>query len=119
MFLSAVEKLSPECYVQFTDSHLAMVLHKCFKRPELDDHIVQDEGDTGDQKLPRTRKVKGLVSRCLDRDDIAFAKLKNTKARPKEFRLKVLSECRPEDCSNAVELFLWLIKVKPWLLSIL
>ena len=58
------------------------------------------------------RVVKGLVSKCLDKDAVAFKSLGNTKSKSKEYRLTALSECRPEGCGSAVDLFLWLVEVR-------
>ena len=55
--------------------------------------------------------VKGLVPKCLDKDASAFSSLERTKAKGKAARLGLLSECRPEGCSSAVDLFLWLVEV--------
>ena len=59
------------------------------------------------------RAVKGLVTKCLEKDANAFRSLlENTKSKSKEYRLTALSECRPEGCSSAVDLFLWLVEVR-------
>ena len=103
-----------ESHAAFTSRHLALVLDKCFSRAELDDQTVKEkkEGKDGLEAVVE-RPVKGLVPRCLEKDGAAFEALKKTKAKTKEQRLSMLSECRPEGCKSAVDLFLWLVEVIP------
>jgi hypothetical protein len=101
-----------ECHAAFTSRHLAFVLNKCYSRAELDDQNVKvkKEGKEGSEAVVE-RTVKGLVPRCLDKDGEAFKALEKTKTKSKEQRLSMLSECRPEGCKSAVDLFLWLVEV--------
>ena len=108
---TAAEELSPDCGAVFTSQHLAMVLGKCFKVEELDDHTITEAKERGGQTAQVERVVKGLVPKCLDKDASAFSSLERTKAKGKAARLGLLSECRPEGCSSAVDLFLWLVEV--------
>lgn len=108
----AVEAITPECHEKFTSKHLSKVLDKCFTSIELDDHTVTEEKERAGQAVQAERVVKGLVSKCLDKDAIAFRSLGNTKSKSKEYRLTALSECRPEGCDSAVDLFLWLVEVR-------
>ncbi len=109
---SAVETLTPECHAKFTSKHLSKVLDRCFTSIELDDHTVAEEKEKAGQAVQVERVVKGLVSKCLEKDAIAFKSLGNTKSKSKEYRLTALSECRPEGCGSAVDLFLWLVEVR-------
>ena len=52
-----------------------------------------------------------MVPKCLEKDYNAFRALDKTKAKSKEQRLEMLSECRPEGSKSAVDLFLWLVEV--------
>ena len=107
-----VETLTSESHEKFTSKHLAKVLDKCFTGIELDDHSVTEEKERAGQAVQVERAVKGLVTKCLEKDAVAFRSLGNTKSKSKEYRLTALSECRPEGCSSAVDLFLWLVEVR-------
>ncbi len=107
----AVETLGSECHEKFTSKHLSKVLDKCFTGIELDDHTVTEEKEKAGQAVQVERVVKGLVSKCLEKDEVSFKPLANTKSKSKEYRLSALCECRPEGCSSAVDLFLWLVEV--------
>ena len=112
--VAAAESVPEESHASFTSRHLALVLDKCYKTADLDDRIVKEkkEGKDGSEAVVE-RTVKGLVPRCLEKDGAAFEALKKTKAKTKEQRLSMLSECRPEGCKSAVDLFLWLVEVIP------
>ena len=109
---AAVETLAADCHVKFTSKHLAKVLDKCFTSVEMDDHTVSEEKDKGGQLVQVERTVKGLVARCLEKDGVAFRALENTKSKSKEHRLSLLSESRPDGCSSAADLLLWLVEVR-------
>jgi hypothetical protein len=111
-FHPAVETLGSDRHDKFTSKHLSKVLDKCFTSIELDDHTVTEEKEKAGQAMQVERVVKGLVSKCLDKDAVAFRSLGNTKSKSKEYRLTTLSECRPEGCGSAVDLFLWLVEVR-------
>ena len=114
--LSAVETLDSERYKAFTSKHLAKVLDKCFTNVELDDHSVTEEKEKAGETVQVERILKGLVPKCLEKDGVAFKALVNTKSKSKEHRLSLLCECRPEGCESAVDLFLWLIEVRGYIL---
>ena len=109
---AAVEEIASECVRNFTSQHLTLVLSKCYKANELDDHTIAEEKEKAGQTVQAERTVKGLVPRCLEKDEVAFSSLSRTKTKPKGARLSLLSECRPEGCSSAVDLFLWLVEVR-------
>ena len=69
--------------------------------------------DDSEAVVERLVTREGLVPRCLEKDGAAFKALERTKAKTKEQRLSMLSECRLEGCKSAVDLFLWLVKVIP------
>jgi hypothetical protein len=85
-----------------------LVLGKCFKSKGLDNQTANEKegGKSGSKQLG-----KGLVPKCLEKDCNAFRTLHKTKGKTKEQRLDMLSECRPEGCKSAVDLFLWLLEV--------
>ena len=112
MLVHAVECLGPESHVSFTSKHLALVLGRCFKANELENFKITEEKEKAGQTVQAERTVKGLVPRCLEKDEVAFSSLSRTKAKPKGARLSLLSECRPEGCSSAVDLLLWLVEVR-------
>ena len=101
-----------EWHAAFTSRHLALVLNKCYSRADLFHQIVKEkkEGKDG-AEVEVERTVKGLVPRCLEKGGAAFEALKRIKGRNKEPRLSTLSECRPEGCKSAADLFLWLVEV--------
>jgi hypothetical protein len=109
LIVAAAEPVPEESHTAFTSRHLAFVLNKCYKAPDLDERNEKEKKDGAEAAPPRT--VKGLVPRCLDKDGEAFKALEKTKTKSKEQRLSMLSECRPEGCKSAVDLFLWLVKV--------
>ena len=105
--------MPPECHFDFTSRHLALVLDKCYSRDELGNYSVKEEAARGGLKAGAKRMAKGLVPKCLGNDGQAFKVLERTASKPKAWRLRVLSECRPEGCKSAVDLFLWLVEVIP------
>ena len=107
----AVETLENDSRNTFTSKHLAKVLDKCFKNTELDDYVVTEDKEKSGQTVQVERTIKGLVSKCLEKDAVAFKALEHTRCKTKEYRLNILSECRPERCVSAVDLFLWLVEV--------
>ena len=114
---AAGEPVPAECHEAFTSRHLALVLDKCYTRAELDDRSVKKKECKAGGEVLVERPLKGLVPRCLDRDGAAFKALEKTKAKSKEQRLDMLSECRPAGCESAVDLFLWLVQVTLCMLS--
>jgi len=108
----AAETDDAESKQRFSSKHLAKVLDKCFTSVEMDDHTVSEEKDKGGQLVQVERTVKGLVARCLEKDGVAFRALENTKSKSKEHRLSLLSESRPDGCSSAADLLLWLVEVR-------
>jgi hypothetical protein len=97
----------------FSSRHLAKVLDKCFNASDLDDQIVTEakENIKDGQKPQLEKSVKGLVHKCLEKNKAAFEPLHRVKGESKEVRLSILSECRPDSCGSAVDLFLWLVEV--------
>ncbi len=73
----------------FNNTALVQVLGKCFDKDELDQ----------------------FVSKCLAKDIVGFALLEKTKSKTKKERLKLLSVCRPAECTTAADLFRYLIQV--------
>ena len=98
--------------MKFTSQHLGKVLDRCFSDEDLDDHSISEEKEKGGQVMLVERTVKGLVPKCLDKDGEAFKTLQGTEKVSKEQRLSLLCECRPEGCSSAVDLALWLVEVR-------
>jgi hypothetical protein len=110
--VAAAGPVPEECHAAFTSRHLALVLDKCYSRAELDERNEKEkkESKEGSEAVVE-RTVKGLVPRCLDKAGEAFKALEKTNNKGKKQRLSMLSECRPEGCKSAVDLFLWLVEV--------
>ena len=72
---------------------------------------MEKENAEGQQKALHPKMSKGLISKCLEKDPLAFKQLQNSNDLPKGHRISILTQCRPKDCQTAVDLFLWLIEV--------
>ena len=84
------EDAGPAVHGAFNESHFQEVLGKIFGREELD----------------------SAIDRCLTLSSHAFKTLSRTKSKRLGERIKMLAACRPVGCSNAGDLFLWLVEEK-------